>query len=247
VTPVKGTALHHPSYVDLVAVGIAGNRRFHLADERGRLYSGLGHGPLVRVLCEAQDGHLKCRFPDGRTVLASTAELGEPEITDFDGRAVPGRPLLGEISDAFSDYVGESVRLFRTERDGDGPDEMPLTMVSFASVEELGRRGGYEGELDPLRFRVNLELQGTAPFEEEAWDGQRVRIGGAVVRIAGQIPRCAVTTQDPTTGQRDWNTLKRIASFRPLMATRQVPFGVYATVDEPGRVAVGDPVIQLDA
>lgn len=246
VTPVKGTALQHPSSVDLLAIGIAGNRRFHLADERGRLYSGLGHGPLVRIACEVDDGLLRCRFPDGRTIVASTADLGDVETTDFDGRAVPGRPLGGEISAAFSDYVGDAVRLFRTEHDGDGPDEMPLTIVSFASVEELGRRGGYEGDLDPLRFRINLELDGTTPFEEETWDGRRVRIGGAVVRIDGQIPRCAVTTQNPTTGLRDWNTLKQIASFRPLMATRQVPFGMYATVDQPGTVAVGDEVTPLD-
>jgi hypothetical protein len=31
------------------------------------------------------------------------------------------------------------------------------------------------------------------------------------VWIAGQIPRCAVTAQDPTTGLHDWNTLKQIA------------------------------------
>jgi MOSC domain-containing protein len=242
VTPVKGTALHHPSAVELVPIGIAGNRRFHLADARGRLYSGLGYGPLVRVACEVEDGHLRCRFPDGRTVVAPTADVGGLETTDFDGRAVPGRPLGGEISEAFSDYVGESVRLFRTERDGDGPDEMPLTIVSVASVEELGRHGGYEGALDPLRFRINLELDGMAPFEEETWDARRVRIGGAIVRMEGQIPRCAVTTQSPTTGLRDWNTLKQIASFRPLMATRQVPFGMYATVEQPGTVAVGDTV-----
>jgi MOSC domain-containing protein len=138
------------------------------------------------------------------------------------------------------------VRLFRTERDGDGPDEMPLTVASFASVEELGRRGGYDGELDPLRFRINLELDGAEPFEEETWDGRRVRVGEAVLRIDGQIPRCAVTTQDPTTGLRDWNTLKQIASFRPLMPTHQVPFGMYATVERPGRVNVGDDVTPLD-
>lgn len=247
VTPVKGTALHHPSSVDLVSIGIAGNRRFHLSDDRGRLYSGLGHGPLVQVVCEVSEGDLRCRFPDGRVVVAATDDLGEVEATDFDGRAVPGRPVDGELSEAFSDYVGEHVRLFRTERDGDGPDEMPLTIVSSASVEELGRRGGYHGELDPLRFRINLELDGAEPFEEETWDGRRVRIGDAVLRVEGQIPRCAVTAQDPATGLRDWNTLKQIASFRPLMATRQVPFGMYATVEQPGLVTVGDVVTPLDA
>jgi uncharacterized protein YcbX len=246
VTPVKGTALHQLDSATLVPQGISGNRRFFLADERGRLYSGLGHGPLVQVICEVDDGVLRCRFPDGSVAVAPTDELGEVESTDFDGRAVPGRRVGGEVGDAFSKYVGTQVRLFRTERDGDGPDEMPLTMMSFASVEELGRRGSYEGDLDPLRFRINLELDGAAPFEEDSWDRRRVRIGEAVVRIAGQIPRCAVTTQDPRSGLRDWNTLKQIAAFRPLMETRQVPFGVYATVEEPGHVAVDDTVTPLE-
>jgi hypothetical protein len=201
----------------------------------------------VQVVCEVDDGVLRCRFPDGHVVEAPTEDVGDLETTDFDGRAVQGRPVGGDISNVFSDYVGDTVRLFRTERDGDGPDEMPLTVVSFASVEELGRRGGYDGDLDPLRFRINLELEGAGPFEEDTWDGRRVRIGEAVLRIDGQIPRCAVTTQDPTTGLRDWNTLKQIASFRPLMATRQVPFGMYATVEQPGRASVADSVTALDA
>ena len=245
VTPVKGTALHHLPSARVDERGIEGNRRFHLADDRGRLFSGLGHGPLVQVFCEVDDGFLTCRFPDGTVASAATDELGVVEETDFNGRAVPGRPVGGDLSAAFSAYVYAPVRLLRTERDGDGPDEMPLTVVSFASVEELARRGDHDGPLDPLRFRINLELDGLEPFEEDRWDGRRVRIGGAVVRIAGQIPRCAVTAQDPTTGLNDWNTLKQIAAFRPLTAEREVPFGVYATVEEPGPVAVEDPVTPL--
>jgi uncharacterized protein YcbX len=211
------------------------------------LFSGLGHGPLVRVVCDVDDGLLTCRFPDGKVASAATDDLGDLEETDFYGRAVPGRALGGDLSALFSAYVDAQVRLFRTEYEGDGPDEMPLTLVSFASVEELARRGDHDGPLDPLRFRINLELDGLEPFEEDTWDGRRVRIGGAVVRIAGQIPRCAVTTQDPMTGLHDWNTLKQIAAFRPMTADREVPFGVYATVEEPGAVAVGDPVEPLGA
>jgi len=122
-----------------------------------------------------------------------------------------------------------------------------LTVISHASVHDLGRRGGFEGDLDPLRFRINLELAGCDPFEEDSWDGLRVRVGSAVVRIDGQIPRCVVTTQDPRTGVHDWNTLKQIAAFRPPMADRVgIPFGVYATVESPGEVAIGDEVAPLD-
>ena len=172
----------------------------------------------------------------------TSARWRRPTSTGAPCRAVP---LVATSSAAFSAYVDAPVRLFRTERDGDGPDEMPLTVVSSASVEELARRGNHDGPLDPLRFRINLELDGLEPFEEDTWDGGPVRIGGAVVRVAGQIPRCAVTAQDPTTGLHDWNTLKQIAAFRPLTAEREVPFGVYATVEDPGPVAVGDPVTPL--
>jgi uncharacterized protein YcbX len=245
-TPVKGTALQHVPSTILTDVGIEGNRRFYLVDDRGTLYSGLAHGPLVQVATDTDGTTLTCRFPDGRVVSGSAEDVGDPVATDFYGRRVPGRVLNGPFEPAFSSYVGEPVRLIRTDRDGDGPDEYPLTLVSLASVEELGRQGDNPG-LDPLRFRINLELDGAAPFEEDSWDGGRVQVGEAVLRIQGQIPRCAVTTQDPRTGVRDWNTLKQIARFRPLMATRQIPFGVYATVESPGRASVGDEVLPLDA
>ena len=64
----------------------------------------------------------------------------------------------------------------------------------------------------------------------------------------GPVPRCVVTTQDPATGVKDFDTLKRIAEYRPLMQeSRGIPFGMYAEVERPGRVAVGDPVEPLGA
>jgi MOSC domain-containing protein len=244
VTPVKGTALQHPSRAHLTDVGISGNRRFFLADRHDDLYSGLSHGPLVQVSTDVHGSTLTCRFPDGSVVEDTTERLGAAIVSMFDGRPVRAHAVEGPFSDAFSAYVGEPVRLARTDRDGDGPDELPLTVVSLASVAELGRRGDNPG-LDARRFRINLELEGAEPFQEDSWDGALVRIGGAVIRIAGQIPRCAVTAQDPDTGLRDWNTLKQIARIRPLMPTKQVPFGVYATVEVPGVAGIGDEALPV--
>jgi hypothetical protein len=247
VTPVKGTALQHPEWAVLGRSGIAGNRRFFLVDERGQLFSGDVRGQLVQVRSSVDDasGFLRCEFPDGSRAEGRGNDLGEACETDFYGRRVPGHHVRGPFDDAFSIFVDRPVRLVRTDRDGDGPDIAPLTLLSFASVAELGRRGGYPGQLSSLRFRINLEIDGCGPFEEDGWDGQRVRVGEAVIRLRGQIPRCVVTTHDPATGVRDWNTLKQIASFRPLMPGRQVPFGMYADVEEPGEAAVGAEVVPL--
>ena len=54
-----------------------------------------------------------------------------------------------------------------------------------------------------------------SPTTKTRRDGHGLRLGDAQIRIAGQIPRCVVTTQGPDTGMKDWNTLTQIAKYRP--------------------------------
>ena len=57
--------------------------------------------------------------------------------------------------------------------------------------------------------------------------------------------RCVVTTRNPDSGEVDFPTLKTIAAYRGVQEG-QLRFGVYASVDEPGDVRVGDRVEPLD-
>lgn len=246
VTPVKGTALHHPDRVSLGPAGIAGNRRFHLIDERGALFSGDRHGPLVQVRTsyEPDTGHLRCSFPDGTVIEGPTDATGEPVVTDFYGRPCPGTVADSSFGDAFSDHVGRPLRLVRLDREGDGSDVRPLSVVSFASVADLAERGGHAGDLDARRFRMNLELGGCLPYEEDTWDDRLVRVGDALLRFEGPVPRCVFTTLSPETGVKDFDTLKQIARYRPPIQgeDRGIPFGVYASVERAGLATVGDAV-----
>jgi hypothetical protein len=247
VTPVKGTRLAHPSTAELTPQGIPGNRRFFLVDERGNLASCTDVGGLMPVAADwdARREMLAVTLPDGRRVEAASDRLGGAHVTDFDGKPVPGRFVEGPIAGALSEALGQPVRLVRADREGDGPDVHPVTLVGLASVRDLGSRHG-RPDLDPRRFRMNLELDGLAPFEEEGWSGRHIRAGGAVLAVLGQVPRCVATTRDPATGDRDFDTLRYLAAYRPLMAApRGVPFGMYAQVVVPGTLSVGDPVEPL--
>ncbi len=249
VTPVKGTRLAHPASVELTPVGIVGNRRFHFVDGDGELASCTDVGALMRLGSEWDpgSGEIGIVFPDGVRVAGSAARPGAAHVTDFDGKPVPGRFVSGPIDEAVSSFAGRALRLVMADAEGDGPDVHRLSLVGLASVADLGARHG-RPDLDPRRFRMNLELDGPAPFEEEGWAGCLVRVGEAVIRVLGQVPRCVATTRDPATGEKDFDTLKHIAAYRPLMVEpRGVPFGMYAEVEVPGRVAVGDLVERLDA
>lgn len=233
---MKSLGLEHPERVELTERGVAEDRRFYLVDAAGRLVGGVKHGPLVQVR-PAWDGgsRLALTFPDGSRVEGEV-EPGEPVETDFYGkRVVSGRLVHGPWAEALSGYAGVPLSLVRVEDSSYGLDISAATLVSDGSLAALGG-------LDGRRFRMLLELQGCEAFEEDSWSGSLVRAGSALLRLAGPVPRCAVTTQDPETGVRDHDTLRAIRRLRGDSADGRIFFGMYADVAVPGSVAVGDAV-----
>jgi uncharacterized protein len=239
VTPVKGLGLQHPDAVELTAHGVEANRRYYLISGWG-LFNGKDHGPLVRIAPRAEDGTLTLRFPGGKEV-AGEVELGDAVTTNFWGRRVSGRLVLGPWADALSDYAATKLQLVRADEPGAGCDVHVGTLLGRASCERLG--GELGADVDGRRFRMLFEVDGAGAHEEDTWE--RARIGDTVVRMAGPVPRCAVTTQDPDSGVRTLDTLAGIKSYRGLREGSKLDFGVYFDVEQPGRVRVGDRVEPL--
>jgi uncharacterized protein len=250
IAPVKGLRLLHPEAVTLTEAGIPADRRFFLVDEGGELVDATDHGPLLRVVpnYDAEAERLRLVFPDSSIVEGPADRLGPTVVTDVYGRTAEGRRLLGPFDEALSELTGRPVGVVRADRDGAAQDAQPLTIVSTASVRDLGVRGGRGEDLDGRRFRINLELDGSEPYEEDTWARRSVRVGDTTINVLGQIPRCVVTTLEPDTGEKDFPTLTVIAGYRPRIGGRGgLPFGMYAEVATPGAVRVGDPVELLSA
>lgn len=234
VTPVKSLGLSHPGRIELGPAGAPGDRAFYVTDADGRRVGGVQHGSLVRIAPVWDGTTLSLAFPDG-SVVEGEPDLGEAVETDFYGvRPVRGNVVAGPWADALSDFVGSHLRLVRVDERSHAKDIAPATLVSDGSLAAL------DG-LDGRRFRMTFELEGCRAFEEDEWDGRLVRVGEAVVRLAGPVPRCAVTTQDPETGIRDHDTLGAIRAVRGPQEGG-IYFGMYAEIVEPGPVAVGDAV-----
>ena len=74
-----------------------------------------------------------------------------------------------------------------------------------------------------------FELDGCEPHEEDGWVKRHVQIGEALVKIRGDVGRCAITTQNPETGEPDFDTLRTISAYRPFTENeagkRHIPFG----------------------
>jgi uncharacterized protein YcbX len=105
----------------------------------------------------------------------------------------------------------------------------------------LNRRSDDAVTFDSRRFRPNFLLEGCQPHEEDTWLSRSVQIGEELrVLLLAPDPRCAITTHNPATGERDADTLRLILSYRP--SPRSAYFGVYGIVERPGVVSVGNVV-----
>jgi uncharacterized protein YcbX len=254
IAPVRALGLFHPESIDVDEAGVREDRRFYLIDEHGHLVDRLRAGALVQVKAETDaDGTwLRMTFPDGR-VIEGEVTLDEPVRTYLYGREAIGRVVGGPWAAALEPFAhGRPLLLVRCDRPGGTrirPGETTVrnavSLVSDASIAGLARELGVE-RVDPRRFRMLIEVEGAdLAHEEDGWIGGQVAVGSAVLRITKPDARCAITTQDPDTGERDLDTLRTILRYRGFRANddgKKIDFGVLGEVALPGRISVGDEV-----
>jgi uncharacterized protein YcbX len=242
--PVKGLALQQSDECELTEAGVAGDRVFFLVDENDRLVNAKGLGALQQILprYDAAARVLTLSFPDGATVSEPVNFDGELDAR-FWNVTFGVRVVDGPWSEAISDFAGRNLRLVKAP--GPAPDRRrggAATLLGTGSLRAMARQLDVD-DVDGRRFRMNFGIEGLAEHEEDEWLGRRVQLGETIVVPQGNVGRCAVTTQNPETGEPDLDTLKALAAYRrELETTEPLPFGVYAAVAQPGRVRVGDSV-----
>jgi uncharacterized protein len=244
IAPVKSMALVFLDRADLGLDGIPGDRAFAVLDKLGRLVNGKRAGTLatVRVEHDRDTGMLSMWLPDG-SVARGVPAAGDQIEAIFFGRPRPARAVDGPWSAALARWSGVPLRLVAMDP-GEGTDRGPTaTLLSTAALDDLASAGGASEPLDRRRFRMTFGIDGVPAYAEDGWIGRDIRLGEAIVRVAGNVGRCAVTTHDPDTGRRSFDTLHALQHHRGHLATSEpLPFGVWADVVRAGPVAVGDRV-----
>jgi uncharacterized protein YcbX len=245
VSAVKSLHLTPVEEATIGRDGIEHDREFLLVDAGGRVATQRNTRVLARISStyDASSGELELVLPGGERVRETPAPAGTA-IVELWGREFPATVMNGSFAEAVSEVVGAPLRLLRAQDGIRALDSHAVSVLSQASADEVGRRGGRD-RLDPRRFRPTLLIDGCAAHAEDAWVGGLVRAGEARLRVVRLDPRCALTTLDPDTGERDADTLRWLAGYR-RHEDGEVYCGIYADVEAPGRVRVGDEVEPLE-
>ena len=243
IAPVKSLALSEVDNIHVGSRGIANDRRFVVLDSGGRVVSQRQIGKLTQVGSEysVDSDELTMTFPDGSAVTGQPTSDREA-ATVLWGRVVTGSVIDGEWSAALSSFCGAELTLMKTRNVGASFDEYPVSVLSQASIDYLTGLTGGAKSFQVERFRPTFLIDGSEPHEEDTWLGHGIKIGEQLqIRLVSRDPRCAITTLDPKTGERDFDTLRLILSYRP--SPRAAYFGTYGIVEVPGKARVGDAVV----
>jgi uncharacterized protein YcbX len=242
IAPVRSLGLEQRDEILLGADGVAEDRRFYVIDDGGRLVDQLVAGEMVQVASwtDPDASVLRLTFPDG-SVVEDEVRLDGPVETDIHGRTAVGHIVDGPWGAALAAHIGRPVRFVRCDRIGGTRVAHPATLVTDGSLDALGAVLGV-GDVDARRFRMLIELDGGEAHEEDTWVGRKIGLGETVLTISAPVPRCAMTTHDPDTGRRDFDTLRAIKDYRGQMNGKDVMFGVWGEVDTPGVIRLRDEV-----
>jgi uncharacterized protein YcbX len=237
--PVKGLAGESLDALELApGAGVPHDRRFALL--RGdTTYDAaqprwVAKEKCVMLVREHALARIRLRFDPASLALELHAPDVEPlhaSLATDDGRAAAAAWVARVVEPR-----GGAPRLVEAgELSFTDVPENCISIVQQSSIDALAAAMGQP--LHPQRFRANVYVAGGEPFAELGWVGREVALGGVVVRPFARIPRCAATSVDPETGERDLPVPKALKQH-----FGHVDMGVYAEVVRGGRVAVGDPV-----
>lgn len=250
IYPIKSLGGISVQNADLLQRGLAFDRRWMLVDSKGVFITQRKLAQLTLMSLELNQSNLivtsgingavlKVPFlPRGQTI--------EVSIWNDVVRAIEVSP---EISAWFSDQLNQSVKLVFMAKDSHRmidrnyakneetvsfADGYPLLLVNIASLQDLNTR--LINEVDALRFRPNIVVEGNHPFEEDNWS--EIKIGNTKIEVVKPCARCVVVNINPANASKDKEVLEKLATYRK--EGNKVLFGVNALVHQVGEISVGD-------
>jgi uncharacterized protein YcbX len=235
--------------------GVAGDRAYALMDSAtGRVLS----AKAVKALLDAAADEAQVVLPDGTVVALGSPDRDEV-LSAWIGRDVTVLHLeQGEVPEPGLAYEmtfdppDDDAEMYDIPLPAHGfVDLAPLHLVATSTLEGC-RAARPDLDWDVRRFRPNLVVDHDGvTFAEDDWVGSRLAIGGScVVEVAQPTVRCAMPLRAQPAGAGGGALDRQPELFRAmneLHAAAPNHLGAYLDVVVPGHVAVGDPVVLLDA
>ncbi len=241
--PVKGLTPEAREDIEVQpGKAIIGDRQYALAlgstPIEGQVGEWMPKTKFLMLMRNEKLAQLETTFDDATdtlTVLRGGRQVARGKLSDKIGRTL--------IEEFFAAFMGDEARgrpKVVQAADGHALSDHAKPVVSLinaASLADMTRVFGKE--LNPLRFRGNLLVDGLEPWAEFDLVGKTLKSGDVTLKVFDRINRCAATNVNPVTAERDQNIPKALMS-----AYGHFDCGVFAEVLTGGKLSRGDELTE---
>jgi uncharacterized protein YcbX len=241
--PVKSMQGESRSGLSITAAGVDCDRAWGVIDiAADRILS----AKRTAALLGARASDHAIELPDGSTVAIEdpNASLALSRWLTHDVRLARPRPGEQLAYQMTFDPPNDDAEYFDIPTpEGSFVDLGPLHLVTTATLVGCANARP-DLDWDVRRFRPNLviDLDGEA-FCEDRWSGQAIQVGPEVVlEVVQPTVRCAMPLRAQPGLQRQ---PRLFSALKELNTASPNHLGVYAGVQTPGPIRVGDPVMLL--
>ncbi|MFP8966523.1 YcbX family protein [Pokkaliibacter sp. CJK22405] len=251
VYPIKSCQGVQLSEAWVAKDGLSVDRRWMVVDADGKFITGRSHSKLTLIKAHLQFDGLMLQAPGMSPLALKIADFSDDykPVTVWSSH-IDAQCTTMEADAWLSEFLGEPVHLryqgpkmhrpiAKLDYSVSFADGFPLLLTTSASLAELQRRSPDAVPME--RFRTNLVIDGTLPFEEDDW----VELQIGEVRFANVKPcaRCVFTTLDPHSQSydEDMEPLATLQTFRQD-DKGEVYFGVNLIALNTGSIRAGDDV-----
>lgn len=252
--PIKSLGGIRLAEVNLEEKGLKYDRRWMLTDKNGQFLSQRKHPKMALLQTRLTENGVSVthKHDPGQTVLIPFESPSDRyRQVSIWGDRVNAQLVDSGISRWFSDLLNFECDLVfmpsSTNRKVDPEyavnsesvsfaDGMPYLLIGQASLDDLNER--LEEPVPMDRFRPNLVVADSTPFQEDEWD--TIAIGQARFKITKPCARCVVTTVDQQTGHKYKEPLATLSSYRKVAG--KVMFGQNMLLLEGANIRVGDSI-----
>ena len=239
--PVKSLQGESIGTAEIDSDGLRGDRRWGVRDEiTGKVLTGRREPRLLGASAALDgSGTPELTLPDG-TKIAGEGHASDTALSNWLGHAVKlvgAADAPGGQAEAFADATDDSSTVMEwTMPAGRFVDALPILIVTSASLR-TGAGLHPAGDWDARRFRPNVFVDvDEEGWVEDAWCGRVVRIGEVELLPRQGCVRCTMVTRPQPGLERDLDIYRTVARHHGGT------FGVWATVQTPGTISVGDAV-----
>lgn len=239
--PVKSMQGERVDALEVVPDAIRGDREWAVVDGAGRALTAKTVPELLYARAAVRADSVCIDVPGGDDLVAGDP-AADAALSQWLGRPVR---LVRASDDVLCRY---QVHVDATDNDSPlveaaGPtgsfrdSRHPAHLLTTASLRAAAEHHP-EGEWDVRRFRPNVLIDTDGEgFVEDAWVGARVALGAEVVfEIRKRTVRCTIPNRAQPGLRAD------VGIARSLARTHGLDLGVYAGVERPGVIRVGDAV-----